>query len=276
MNKTKIEYLDMTWNPIAMRCTPVSPGCAHCWHLRMADRLAGNDAFAPEVRAAYAGEGPPVLVGSRLEEPLRRREPAVIGVQWMGDLFHEDVEFADIWFIWKAMRKCQQHTFQILTKRIERAVRDILMFYCAGEKPLPNVWLGVSVENLDYLWRIGELLKCPTEVRFVSLEPLLGPIHLKSRWMIDANEKQEWIEAVPPSLDWVIIGGEGGPGARPMHLDWVRDLLEQCRAAGVPAFVKQLGSAWAHEHGGDAKGGDPSLWPADLRVREMSAQRGER
>lgn len=123
--------------------------------------------------------------------------------------------------------------------------------------PLPNVWLGVSIERDDYVHRIEDLQACPAAVRFLSLEPLLGPL---------------------PDLDlggisWVIVGGESGPGARPMDLDWVRDIREQCRSAGVACFVKQLGRVWGREHLADPKGGDTARWPADLRVREMPHER---
>ena len=145
MNRTKIEYLDYTWNPLAMRCTPISEGCAHCWHLRMCDRLAGNKAFSVAVRNAYQGGGPPVLIQERLEDPLRRRKPGRIGVQFMGDLFHEDVDPRWIADIWRAMYYADQHTFLVLTKRPGR-MYQILSRYPA-EMILPNVWLGITAEN---------------------------------------------------------------------------------------------------------------------------------
>ena len=188
----------------------------------MANRMSYNDIFSDEVRAAYAS-GP--VVESRLEEPLKRKKPSIIGVQYMGDLFHEDVPFEEIWFIWKTMRACPQHTFLILTKRPERMAADVLMFYCKGEKPLPNVWLGVSIEKPEYSYRSHYLRETPAAVRFISFEPLLVSF-------ADCP-------GVLDDIDWVIIGSESGPGARPMDEDWVRRIKNQCVATGVSLFYKQ-------------------------------------
>ena len=123
MNQTKIDYLTHSWNPLAMRCTPAGPGCAHCWHLRLADRFKENPMFPPEVRAAYAGSGPPVLIERRLREPMRKTAPAVIGVQFNGDLFHPNVKTDDIIQVYEVMAASPQHTFVVLTKRPERIAK---------------------------------------------------------------------------------------------------------------------------------------------------------
>jgi protein gp37 len=236
MNKTGIEYMDLSWNPIAMRCTPASEGCANCWHLRMADRLAGNTKLPDDVRAAYAGDGPPVRIAERLEQPLKRKKSAVIGVQFMGDLFHEDVPDEFIRHVFQVMGKCEQHVFQVLTKRPERMrnwINEYVVDRDGNPDPFPHIWLGVTVENADNLWRVPELLQTPAAVRFVSCEPLLGPIIVKP--CLTENKPRRWYRGI----DWVIAGGESGPGARPMHPDWARSLRDQCQAAGVAFFLKQ-------------------------------------
>jgi len=246
MSKTKIEYLTHTWNPLAMRCTPVSEGCAHCWHLRMAERLAGNPALPAEVREAHAGRSAPVLVHSRMCEPDGLKEPAVIGVQFMGDLFHEDVPHQAVRSIFQTIGRNWQQTFCILTKRpwamqqfIHHLMREMDFFddNWRGPSPVlndrfPNLWLGVSAENRQRAdGRIPVLLDTPAAVRFVSVEPMLGPVSLVGPHMDG--------ETV---LDWVICGAETGPGKRPMELDWARGLRDQCVEAGAPFFFKRDGA----------------------------------
>lgn len=248
MGKTKIEWTDETWNPVT-GCTKVSEGCCNCYAERMARRLAGRCGYPAAPKHFDVSLHP-----GRLEQPLRWKKPRMIFVCSMGDLFHEDVGGAFITEVWDIMRRTPQHTYQVLTKRPEQMARDIFRIYAwAHCEPLPNVWLGVSVESPDYLWRIDELMKCPAAVRFVSLEPLLGPIDL-SKWLRERGggyfpiglPRQQ--PSLPPNwhqscLDWIIVGGESGPGARPMHPDWARDIRDQCQAAGVPFFFKQWG-AW--------------------------------
>jgi protein gp37 len=161
----------------------------------------------------------------RLRQPLEWRKPKLIFVNSMSDLFHEDVPTAFIQDVFETMRMADWHTFQILTKRPSRlaAIAELL--------PWPaNVWMGVSVENQRFTTRIDELRRVPAAVRFLSCEPLLGPLRLNLE-----------------GIDWVIVGGESGPGARPMRADWARDVRDQCRAAGVPFFFKQWG---AHDENG--------------------------
>jgi len=184
----------------------------------------------------------------------------------------------------------------ILTKRPQRMrdwVKRCGTHVVTGEPALKNVWLGVSVENQKAAdERIPLLLETPAAMRFVSAEPLLGPLDLSAylpRQLyvcqscgVELGQGEVGLDFRCPycgaacdpdgsteGLDWVIVGGESGPGARPMHPEWVRSLVEQCREVGIPVFVKQMGSVWAQDHGGPSKGGDPAYWPEDLRVREM-------
>lgn len=221
MRKTKIEYLNRTWNPLVMRCSKVSDGCVHCWHLRMCDRLAGRVVFPDQIRAAYAGEGLAVLVESRLEQPKSLLDPGVIGVQFMGDLFHNGVAWRDRELIFAVMESLQQHRFVVLTKRAGM----MLEWYQYHHWP-SNVWAGVTAENA--LWfdeRVRFLLGMRGIRKFVSLEPLL--------------EEIEYPTGVWRKLDLVIAGCESGPGRRRAEMGWFCSLAEQCAEAGVPFFLKQ-------------------------------------
>ncbi|MBF6187600.1 phage Gp37/Gp68 family protein [Nocardia farcinica] len=247
---TKIEWTDKTWNPVT-GCTRTSEGCRHCYIERTVPmRVAGRRFSGPEIGATL----PVQLHHSRLGQPLLWRKPRRIFVCSMADLFHDDVPDEFIGTVFDVMARAPQHTFQVLTKRPAR-VRALLSRWatqagkgfraswrCDGGAwadteawPLPNVWLGVSVE--DQRWadiRIPALLDTPAAVRFVSAEPLLGPIDLTRRGLLAPDEFER-------RLDWVIVGGESGRGARPMHPEWARSLRDQCSAAGVPFLFKQWG-----------------------------------
>jgi protein gp37 len=358
---TGIDYLDATWNPVAMRCTRVSAGCDHCWHLRMADRHAANPNLPEPLREARAG-GPPWLNEQELVKPLHWRKPRVIGVQFMGDLFHESVPDELIYRVFDTAWKCPQHTFLVLTKR-ERVVEwarkhaSALEFnwgcfinhhpmkcgdpfsiynnelrnncgwccrkkdsedsdhncqhpesegdYCnaswcpigtpidrkaellgMGEldedyhwirdgdgqeyaeetdlvrlhsRPMDafcsNVWIGVSVENQDTFnervqWLHALRSWLPHAILFLSIEPCLGAINAAAAFEEIAFTPLAGSDA-PKSkkvVDWVICGGESGPGARPMHPDWARSLRDQCAAAGVPFWFKQWGEWCPKSH----------------------------
>ncbi len=275
MQRTDIEYLTHTYNPIAMRCTPnLSDGCDHCWHLGFAKRHAGNDHFSDKVRAAYRG-GEPVLREKELVEPLRRKKPAVIGCQFMGDLFHEKVDMIHIGKVFGVMSSCHdRHKFLVLTKRPERAVEYFKLFHIPS-----NLTLGVSASNQADLDRVvGPLLECPAACRVVSLEPLLGEVELTAFFcnhcrhcgsdsgehpgrpgnpkcldcgrLLHAQEPYDcsaptsdpdelWV----PPIDGIIAGGESGKveGIRPTHPDWLRGARDQCAAASVPFYLKQNG-----------------------------------
>jgi protein gp37 len=184
-----------------------------------------------------------------LEIPLRWRTGRLIFVNSMSDLFHDDVPLEFIERVFDVMARTPHHVYQVLTKRSKRLAR------VAGDLPWPaNVWIGVSIESDRYAFRARHLADVPAAVRFLSCEPLLGPLP----------------SLVLDGIDWVILGGESGTNARPLELAWVRDLRRRCRGAGVAPFVKQLGTAWSLRQGhGRTHGGDWELWPKDLRIREM-------
>lgn len=247
---TGIEWTDATWNPI-VGCSVVSPGCKRCYAMRFAGaRLQHVPAYAGLTQATKAGHvwtGEVRMQESVLEQPLAWRKGRRIFVNSMGDLFHEDVPDAWIDRVFAVMAACPQHQFQVLTKRAERMRRYVSALpqrpaaVCrAGEAmgldigrctwPLPNVWLGVSAEDQER-WdeRVPHLWQTRAAIRFVSAEPLLGSI-TEPCFIAD--------------LDWLIVGGESGPRARPMHPSWPREMRDQCRTHGVPFFFKQWGE-WA-------------------------------
>ncbi len=338
---TSIEWTDATWSPVT-GCTKVSAGCKHCYAEGVAERFWGERKFT-DVRCHP----------ERLEAPLHWRKPRRVFVNSMSDLFHEDVQAEFIGRVFAVMALCPQHTFQILTKRPQR-MADLFADGIVGPVrgwaeqiawertrdagsnlpanqfrlswPLPNVWLGVSAEDQATAdERIPLLLETPAAVRFVSCEPLLGPIDVtvlqrSDGWQVDSLrgiyshscdegfDHPAAYEEVPggPHLDWLIVGGESGPNARPCDVAWIRSIVEQCGEAGLACFVKQLGAVpfvgdGKHTHVSgyrgygvvcdqgdpcphcgkhpitqwpslvlrDRKGSDPSEWPDDLRVREF-------
>ena len=268
MAETRIEWADTVWNPVT-GCNKVSAGCANCYAERMSKRLAG--------RYGYPKDEPfrVTLHPEKLDEPLKWKKPRRIFVNSMSDLFHEDVPDRFIIKVFETMANAQWfngHTFMVLTKRPERmkriveAIKDDLDEQAELEKlpngmtrrkmtfhfPLQNIWLGVSVENQAAAdERIPLLLQTSAAVRFISAEPLLGPVSL-SQWLLspgwvptynnpDNYNCEESAEPTNENIQWVITGGESGPGARPVHPDWVRSLRDQCQAAEVPFFFKHWG-----------------------------------
>lgn len=317
---TAIQWTDETWNPVT-GCAKVSAGCKNCYAEGVANRFWGDRKFTDVI-----------CHEDRLDAPLHWRKPRRVFVNSMSDLFHDDVPTSFIGRAFAVMALAATQTFQILTKRPER-MRDLLSSEVIGPLkghaeqyaweltknvparefrlswPLPNVWLGVSCENQETAEaRIPILLQTPAAVRFVSCEPLLGPINL-SPFAFDRRaairdamrgpaamnaDQADAVTAYP--VDWVIVGGESGPGARPCDVAWIRGIVEQCRSAGVACFVKQLGAkpvarnrwdmsekvfagydalGWSEPDGPmvmrlhDRKGGDPSEWHEDLRIREF-------
>ena len=212
-DKSGIEWTDATWNPVT-GCTAISAGCDHCYAEILALRLQKMG------QQKYRNGFEVTLHPGALDQPLRWREPRRIFVNSMSDLFHAHVPKDFVGQIWDVMARCPQHTFQVLTKRPERMARWTV------EHPAPsNIWLGTSVEDWRVVHRIDRLRECRAHVRFLSLEPLIGPL---------------------PDLDlddihWVIVGGESGHHHRPIDPDWVRDIRDQCQAAGVAFFFKQWG-----------------------------------
>lgn len=335
-DKTGIAWTDATWNPL-VGCTRVSEGCRNCYAERDAIRISGpGQKYEGVVKSTKDGlrwTGKVRLVEEALDIPLRWQRPRRIFVNSMSDLFHEKVSNDQIAAMFGVMAACPAHIFQVLTKRPERmrdwlawiletADRPVALGRCGVELqakigivgmghrwrqieenhwPLPNVWLGVSVEDQPTAdERIPLLLQTPAAVRFVSYEPGLGSVdfdseHKDGLHALGCGHEGGWRECKADfggdercnGLDWLIIGGESGPGARPFDLAWARGAIEQCRAAGVPTFVKQLGAMpfswreelttgwqidgdlWRPTRLRDRKGADPAEWPEDLRVREF-------
>lgn len=242
---TGIGWTDETWNPTT-GCDRISPGCANCYALTMAGRLKKMGS------AKYQNDGDPRTSGpgfgltvhpDTLDQPIRWTRPRMIFVNSMSDLFHRDVPEWFISAVWDVMTVAPHHTFQILTKR-SRRMRQVLtgeshgmafstMPWVGPVAPLSNVWLGVSVETEPYQFRIDDLRATPAALRFLSLEPLLGPL--------DALDLTD--------IGWVIVGGESGPNARLVDPDWVRSIRDQCAAAGVPFFFKQWGGTSPKSNG---------------------------
>jgi len=213
MAKSAIEWTESTWNPVT-GCTKISPGCEHCYAERMAVRLKAMG------QPNYANGFRLTLHEHALRLPLLWKRPQTIFVNSMSDLFHGDVPLEFIRKVFDVMVEASHHRFQVLTKRSERLL-DL-----STKLPWPsNVWMGVSVENSDYVFRIDHLRKTDAFIKFVSFEPLLGPVR-----NVDLD-----------GIDWVIVGGESGPGARPMDPGWVREIRDRCVSARVPFFFKQWG-----------------------------------
>lgn len=268
---SKIEWTDTTWNPVT-GCLKISPGCKNCYAEGIAERFWAKQ-YAPNADGSLRKFTNVRCHPERIQEPLHWKSPRMVFVNSMSDLFHEDVPFEFIDQVFAVMTFSPEHTFQILTKRPERMAQMIPALWdkCTGGKPLPNVWLGVSVENQKYAdERIPLLLDTTASVRFISAEPLLGPIAIRGYLGL--------IAAIYGTrrLDWVICGGESGPGAREFNLSWAESLLDQSRKAHVPFFMKQVGSNPVDGHFGaslrsafSGKGGDINEWPEWLRVRQF-------
>lgn len=294
---TAIQWTDATWNPVT-GCTRISPGCARCYIERTPPfRMAGRR-FARVGSEATTGVQ---LHPDRLSKPVHWRKPRRVFVCSLADLFHDEVPDHFIYDVFQAMYQAPQHVFQVLTKRPERLLawyQDFRAGFIGGTDrfdecwPLPNVWLGVSIENARYTWRADVLREIPAVVRFISAEPLLDSLFegfdnpKKLRQFRDLGMDPCLRGRGPLDLtgiDWLIAGGESGPGARGCDLAWIRELREACREAGAAFFVKQLGSSpytWEHPPHlsrpfrfaaeiRNSKGGDISEWPADLRIREF-------
>jgi len=218
---SRIEWTHSTWNPTT-GCNKVSPGCEHCYAERMARRLHGMGV------AKYRNGFEVTLHSDVLEAPLRWKKPQIIFVNSMSDLFHEQIPFEYVQQIFDVMSRARQHFFQILTKRSKKLVR------LQNKLVWPeNVWMGVTCESQPYQFRINDLRKTDARLKFLSLEPLLGPLS-----NLDLS-----------GIDWVIVGGESGPGARPIKKEWVVEILRQCRAQAVPFFFKQWGGVNKKEAG---------------------------
>lgn len=243
MSKTKIEYVDLTINPM-VGCSKCSPGCDNCYAERMAARLSKNPLTAAKYAGVVDANGKwtgKINVDLSCFDKLPKKTQRIF-VGSMTDIFHEDVDLHTIEKILNAMKMYGQHTFLTLSKRADEVQDNMLML---ADKPLPNLWLGVTVCNQQEAdEKIPLLLQTPAAKRFVSIEPMLGAVNLTQiktktcTW--DTLADYAGGEKEGPSLDWVICGGETGPGARPMHPDWVRSLRDQCHSAEVPFFFKGM------------------------------------
>jgi protein gp37 len=300
--KTKIQWTDISWNPVR-GCSMVSAGCENCYAMKQAHRFSGNN--KPYWGLTEIGPHGPrwngniTMVPGLLDEPLHWKKPRRIFVNSMSDLFHGDVSEEFIEQVFVTMARSPRHTYQILTKRpgrmlafLQRNSTGGRILHLADDRgvesgawPLPNVWLGVSVEDQATAdERIPILLQTPAAVRWISAEPLLGQVDMKDEYLLPsfASDDDRYYQPGGRGLDWVVVGGESGPGARPCDLQWIRSIKDQCQAAGVPVFVKQLGSKAVSDIRTrlpsddwvritclqDKKGGDISEFPEDLRVRE--------
>lgn len=304
-NMTGIQWTEETWNPVA-GCSLVSPGCTNCYAMKQAARIVKMNPGSHYEGVVRGVKGNAVWTGkvvvapdSIFLKPLRRKKPTLYFVNSMSDLFHEDIPDAVIDRVFAIMALRQDHRFQVLTKRQDRMLRylttsrdpvtwrvhfSVAAKFAFGrhieelEWPLPNVWLGVSVEDQRRAdERIPLLLQTPAAVRFLSVEPMLGSVDLTH---IDhgapppfhTNALRGYYEGdTYTKIDWVICGGESGPKSRLFSLAWARALRDQCATAGVPFFMKQMGSkpvgnSFPFRH---SKGGDMEEWPEDLRVRQM-------
>lgn len=311
---TKIEWTQgddgtpgATWNPVT-GCTKVSPGCDHCYAETFAERWRGTPGHH------FQNGFDVTLRPERLDQPLRWRKPRRIFVNSMSDLFHDAVPDLFIEQVFDVMEEAKRHTFLVLTKRHarmrsfvrrrEQREEDYALAFennpvparrtCPAAKfarqradnPPANIWLGVSVE--DQKWadiRIPALLETPAAVRFISAEPLLGPVNLapwlpvprgafcEPHWSWKCGGDINGGKCRQERISWVIAGGESGPGARPLEENWVRAITWQCRTTRVPVFVKQLGSILGRQVGAGSKGGDIDAFPEDLRVREFPQAR---
>jgi protein gp37 len=220
-DKSSIEWTNATWNPVT-GCHKVSAGCANCYAERFAERWRGIPGHPYE-------QGFDLRMWSdRLNLPLTWKEPRTIFVNSMSDLFHQEIPLKFVKQVFEAMNKAHWHQFQVLTKRADRLEKLSHHF-----KWTSNIWMGVSVESEKFTYRIDSLRKTKAQTKFLSVEPLLGAIpNLKLK-----------------GINWVIVGGESGPGARPMEKEWVLDIRQQCRKAKVPFFFKQWGGVWKKKNG---------------------------
>jgi protein gp37 len=267
--KSSIEWTDATWNPTT-GCDRVSPGCDHCYALTLAKRLKamGNARYQHDGNPNTSGPGFGLtLHHDKIEEPLRWKTPRRIFVNSMSDLFHDDVPEQFIADVFHVMREARWHQFQVLTKRPRRMAYTLQNLWSGAwaHEPAPNVWLGTSVEDQKRAeLRIPRLLETPAAVRFLSCEPLLDRVDITP-----------WIQDRVVQLEWVIVGGESGAGARPMDLEWVQAIRDDCTAAGIAFFFKQWGGRTPKAGGRSLDGRTWDEWPTDRSVsadREAAAE----
>lgn len=236
--KTKIEWSDRVWN-VVTGCDKVSPGCKNCYAETMAMRLQAMG------QRRYKDGFKLTLQSDLLTEPLKWKKPSKIFVNSMSDLFHEGIPIDFLQRIFKTMNEANWHTFQILTKRAE-----YLLEVANKLAWTPNIWMGVSVENSDYLWRIDNLLNTPAQIKFLSLEPLLGPLPYLDLY----------------GIDWCIVGGESSAKARPMKKEWVTEIRDKCIDRNVPFFFKQWGGVKKWKNGRELEG---KIWNQMPEIKKV-------
>jgi protein gp37 len=247
-NLTAIEWTDATWNPVT-GCTKISAGCDHCYAERFSERFRGTPGHPFESGFDLT------LRPERIEQPLRWRQPRMIFVNSMSDLFQKEIPQEFITQVVDTMERAHWHTFQVLTKR-SSLMRDFLRSrYGEGRGPA-HMWFGVSVEDGRRKSRIRHLQEAPAGVRFLSVEPLIGPMG----------------ELDLTGIDWVIVGGESGPGARPMKPEWVREVRDQCRDNGVAFFFKQWGGLRPKSGGRKLDGREWSQFPKVSALDAIAAE----
>lgn len=245
---TTIEWTDATWNPVT-GCTKISAGCDHCYAERFSERFRGTPRHPFETGFDLT------LRPERLDQPLRWREPRMIFVNSMSDLFHKEIPKHFVTRVFEIMERAHWHTFQVLTKR-SSLMRDFLRDRYGLQRGPIHMWFGVSVEDGSKKSRIRHLREAPAGMRFLSIEPLIGPVG-----KLDLTE-----------IDWVIVGGESGPGARPMHSDWVRDVRDQCLSEGVAFFFKQWGGLRPKSGGRELDGVEWSQFPDASPLYAVAAE----
>jgi protein gp37 len=253
---TSIEWTEVTWNPVT-GCDRVSAGCDHCYALTLAKRLKAMGVAKYQRDGDQRTSGPGFGVtchDAALEEPARWRRPRTVFVNSMSDLFHRDVPDGFIRRVFETMSTASLHTFQLLTKRPKRMAQLLPSWH--DLEPASNVWLGVSVEDDRYVWRADYLRATPAAVRFLSLEPLIGPLP-----SLDLT-----------AVDWVIVGGESGPQARKMDEEWVLDILARCEQAGTDFFFKQWGGRTSKAGGRELNGRTWNAMPERLAARTRQAR----
>lgn len=238
MNKTKIQWTEMTWNPIT-GCTKISDGCMNCYAARMAKRLKamGNP--------RYINEFDVTIHRDLFNVPLEIKQPKIIFVNSMSDLFHAEVPDEDIISIFRTMNNAEWHNFQILTKRPERLLK---MDEAGLLNWTPNIWMGITVENDKYLNRIDYLRKTHAKIKFLSCEPLLSDLR----------------EMDLTDIDWVIVGGESGPNSREIKVEWVTEIRDLCKKKEVPFFFKQWGGKNKKKSGRELEGKTYSEYPLKI------------
>ena len=249
---SKIEWTERTWNPIR-GCSRVSEGCENCYAETMAGRFSGPggpyEGLVSKTSKGFRWTGKIHVVEKEINAPYRWKKPQMVFVNSMSDLYHANLEDKDRWRIYKSMKQNPKHTFQVLTKRPENIPTGIL------DSMPDNVWIGTSVEDNSVKARIAHLIRVRAKTRFLSVEPMLGPLEIDDYLSTGL-------------IHWVIIGGESGPGARKCNLDWKKDLIKQCDKYNVSVFVKQLGSNSRYWPDDSYKGSDISKWPEWLQRRE--------